>query len=121
MRAHPVRALEKRRSTRNGSRLRDNVSRIIIKREKTAVVYDIIQHRLRKLLLAVNSPRFLRLALRSMYLRIVSVVRVIYRTLRAVCCSTAREVRPRDGNGDKEISSGFVTAEDRDHASRTRR
>lgn len=48
-----------RRSTRNGSRLRDNAPRIIVKREKAAVVYDIIPLRLGKLLLAVNSPRFL--------------------------------------------------------------
>lgn len=61
-----------RRSTRNGSRLRDNAPRIIVKREKAAVVYDIIPLRLRKLLLAVNSPRFLRPPLRSMYLHIVS-------------------------------------------------
>jgi len=61
MRAHREHVLE------NGSRLRDNTSRIIVKREKTAVVCNIISHRLGKLLLALNSLRFLRPSLRSMY------------------------------------------------------
>lgn len=71
-------------TTRNGSRLRNNASRIIVKREKIAAVYDIIPHRLRKLLLAVNSPRFLRPSLRSMYLHIVSVIHRPY-SPRRVC------------------------------------
>jgi len=117
-----------RRTTCNGKR--NNTSRIIVKREKTAVIY-IIPHRLRILLLAVNSPRFLRSPLRSIYLHIVSVVQGSYSPRCVYTYSTAREicrVQPRDGNGDpcaqrgdKAISSGFVTPEDHDHASRTRR
>lgn len=63
-----------------------------------------------------------------MYLRIVSVIRGSHSLRRVYVACEIRRVRARDGNGDpcaqcgdKGISSGFVTAEDRDHASQTRR
>lgn len=108
--------LENDVSTRNDSRPRDNASRIIVKREETAIVYDIIPHRLRKLLLAVNSSRFLR----GPFTIDVPSYRLSYAwavsSPRRVCADRKiRRVRPRDGNGDlcaphrdKRISSGFV-------------
>jgi len=58
-------SIAQRATARNGGRSADNARRIIVKRGKTAAVYDIIPHRARKLLLAVNSLRFLRFRLRS--------------------------------------------------------
>lgn len=115
-------------TTRNSSRLRDNASRIIV---KTMIVYDIIPQ-LRKLLLTVNSPRFIQSSLRSMYLRIGSVIhgpyfsRSVYTYLYFITSLVRFAASDRETEmeilcaqrGDKEISSGFVTAED--HASQTR-